>query len=120
MATGLRIPVGVDRSGGANIETNDSKQKDKLLQLALSERGDQNPFQKIGIDTTIMFALKDADTKAKAIDNIKQILVAFRNDITVIGDIQFVDTEEGAIELIFEYIDRDTEEVRQFSSTVQR
>jgi len=122
MPTGLKIPVGVDKSGGAAIETNESAQTKKLLLLALSENDDDNPFQDVGIDEDLIFQVKSPGTRARAERKINRVLERFFDRIRLAPDtpIQFKEDAEGEIEISFSYVDLLTNKTEEFQATFVR
>jgi len=117
MATGLKIPVGVNKSGGAAVETDLVKQKRKLLELAFSNGEDDNPFQDLGLDSSLIFAVKDEAFEARAIIEINRILGGFVELIRLAPDvpITFNREVEGETELGFQYVDLEVDRVEEFT-----
>jgi len=122
MATGLRIPVGVNKSGGAAIETDDSRQKQKLLTLAFSEGGDDNPFHTLGLDPGLIFSIKDAQFRGKAKLEIERILSDFEGLILLDPNepIKFDFDTLGEVELSFQYVDLETNRPQEFRRTFNK
>ena len=117
MATGLKIPVGVNKSGGAAVETDVTKHKKKLLQLAFSIGGDKNPFQTLGIDPTLIFSLKDEFFQSRARAEAERIFASFIDLMELIPDdpITFEDITEGEIEMTVKYVDLEVDEIQTFT-----
>lgn len=123
MATGLKIPVTVDMSGGAAIERDDGQQMLKILMLALSAGDDENPFQSLGRELNeLVFNLKNPTFQARAKKVIQRVLSKFAERVALApsSDFQFVDTDEGEIELQFEYVDLLTGKVQEFRKKFTR
>lgn len=117
MATGLKIPVGVGRSGGAAIETDDVKQTKKILELALAEGGDDNAFQELGLDKTLVFSVNNPAFRGRAQRALDIILSKFTDRIRLAPDtpIKFEEgDEEGEVVMSFEYVDITTNKVEEF------
>lgn len=116
MATGLKIPVGVNKSGGAKIETNRVEQTKKLLFQAFSEGEDDNPFQNLGLPSGLIFSIKNATFRGRAERAVRRTLKRFSDRVALVPgkQISFVDITEGEIELSFEYVDLETGKVEQF------
>lgn len=116
MPTGLRIPVGVNKSGGAAVETNEAEQNRKLITLALSEGDDNNAFQKLGGFRELIFQIKNAGVRARAETRLRQILAKYSDRIQLSTDqpIEFVTDNANEIELRFSYIDLLTNRVQDF------
>jgi len=119
MATGLKIPVGVDKSGGARVETSVVDQKKKLLELAFSERGDDNPFQILGLDPGLIFSLKDAAFRGRAKLEVERILGNFQGliELSPTDPIEFNFDNEGEVELSFKYVDLEVDKVEEFKTS---
>lgn len=122
MPTGLRIPVGVDLSGGAAIETNSAAQNKKLLLLALSEGGDNNPFQNLGGFTELVFQIKEPSVRAKAEKRLRNIMLKFsdRMQLAQDSDIEFNMSESNQVTVSFSYVDLLTNTVEEFQNTFLR
>ena len=117
MATGLKIPVGVNKSGGAAVETDVVKQKKKLLELAFSVGGDKNPFQTLGIDGSLIFSIKDGFFQSKARDEVERIFSNFSELVALVpgNPITFEDITEGEIEMNVKYVDLEVDEIQTFT-----
>jgi len=107
MPTGLRIPVGVDKRGRANVETDQSKNTLKILTLAFSEADDDNAFQDLGLKVALIFSKKDASFRGKALRAIQLILNKFPELVKLDESepIQFKEDIEGEVEMSLVYID---------------
>ena len=121
MATGLKVPVGVSKSGGASLESDSSKQNKKILLLALSEGGDNNPFQKLGIGNLI-FKIKDVATRAQVQREIQKVVNQLSDRIVLLPDepITFKEDVEGELEVSIKYIDIETNKVEEFTPKFTR
>ena len=117
MPTGLKIPVGVNKAGGAAIESDESEQLKKLLILALSEGGDDNPFQVLGLPADLIFSIKDTAFRGRAAQAVNRVLQKFQETIRInpTKPVTFVEDSEGEVELQFEYIDLQTNQVKEFA-----
>lgn len=59
MPTGLAMPVGVNRSGGARLSSGDEND-DKIIRLALGDDANENAFQQnIGVGGDMVFGIAD-------------------------------------------------------------
>ncbi len=115
MPTGLKIPVRVNKSGGASIETNEVKQTKKLLFQALSEGEDNNPFQDLGLKGNIVFSVMNAAFRGRALQAIENILAKFSERIALKPDQPIRFEEIGAeVEVSFEYLDLLTNKTEEF------
>lgn len=122
MPTGLRIPVGVNKSGGASVETDEASQNRKLLILALSEGDDNNPFQQLGGFRELIFQIKNPGVRARAESRLRQILSRYADRIQLSPDqpIEFDTSIEAEVELRFSYVDLLTNTVEEFRDTFRR
>jgi len=115
MPTGLKIPVGVDNRGRAAVETNQSKNTQKILTLAFSQGGDDNAFQLLGIDDRLIFSIKSASFRGKATQAVRRIVSKFPELIRIDeATISFDDTIEGELTMSFKYIDLLTNKEEEF------
>lgn len=121
MPKGLKIPVRVDERGRAAIETNESRNTIKILTLAFSEGGDDNPFQALGLDDKLIFGIKTASFRGKALRAVNAIIGKFPELVRVdTSTIQFDDSIEGELELSFKYIDLLTNKEEEFRTGLAR
>ena len=100
MATGLKLPVGVNKSGGAAIQQNSQAQLLKVFGIALSEGGDQNPFQNLGISSNLVFQIQSRDFNSKAEREIERVLQGFTDRLELAPDEPFVFSQEREGETI--------------------
>jgi hypothetical protein len=61
--TGIALPISVVK--GRLQLTDGEDQLKKIIFLGLSDCDSANPFQDLGIDTTVVFSIADEDTKAR-------------------------------------------------------
>lgn len=119
MPTGLRIPVRVNESGGAAIETDEAEQNKKLLFLALQDGNDDNPFQNLGIAKDTLFSVIDGAARGVATRAIRNVMKKFEDRMDFAPDkpIKFNIKGDGEIEVSFEYVDLFTNTVEEFRTT---
>ena len=119
MGKGLAIPVGVNQGGGAQLE-DDPQHLGTILRMALSPGEDDNPFQNLGADESIIFAINDPATKGKARNLIQKILQKFNERLTVDPStpIEFTQIEEGRLDISFRYVNLDTGKATDFNFEV--
>lgn len=111
MPIGLKFPVQVDKSGGAALEF-EPQQIDKLIKLALSEGGDLNPFQDLGLPGNIIFEVNDTATITSIRIKIEQILTKFEDRIVIPEDFDIeLTTENEQLFLEFSYLDLNNNEL---------
>lgn len=121
MPKGLKIPVRVDERGRAAIETNESKNTLKMLTLAFSEGGDDNAFQNLGLDDRLIFSIKTASFRGKALRAVNVILAKFTELVRVDSStISFDENTENELELSFKYIDLLTNKEEEFRTGLSR
>jgi hypothetical protein len=116
MPKGLKIPVGVDNRGRAAIEKDQSKNTQKILSLAFQEGNDDNAFQLLGIDDSLIFSIKTASFRGKATQAVRRILAKFselvRMDETTLS---FDESKIGELVISFKYIDLLTNKEEEFT-----
>lgn len=122
MATGLQVPLGVSKSGGAKIE-DENRQLDKLVVLALMEGGDDNPFQELGLSPSILYRDNSDASKFDAQTEITQKLESFKGRLkladsgVVIEEVLDPENDnEYTTAVSFEYVNMDVDELRDFSA----
>lgn len=121
MPMGLKIPVGVDQRGRAAVQKNESQNSQKILELALAEGGDDNPFQDLGLEDRLIFGIKTSAFRGKALQAVKNVAAKFVELIRIDeGTIQFNEQTEGEVELTFKYIDLLTNKEEEFRSRLRR
>lgn len=115
----MRLPVGVDKSGGAALE-DDPEHLNTILALALRPGDDDNPFQSLGLDAKIIMSVNDSAAQGLARNAIEKILRKFNDRLQLdpSGPITFNRTQEGELECSFRYVNLDTNKVTDFSGTI--
>lgn len=116
MPTGLRVPVGVNKAGGANIEDDEVEQTKKMLRLALSEGGDDNPFQSLGLKGDLIFSIRSASFRGKALNFVTRVVSKFGDRIALApGEaIQFNQDVDNEVQMSFQYVDLSTNKIQDF------
>jgi hypothetical protein len=74
--TGIALPISVVK-GRLQLASAEDQLK-KIIFLGLSDCDSANPFQDLGIDTSVVFAIADEDTKARARRRIVTIFKALQ------------------------------------------
>ncbi len=121
MANGINVPVQPGKSGGAAI-LRGSKQKGKILRLALSPGDDKNPFQDIGIKERAIFQSEDALAASDIKFEVQRILKKFEGKIIINPEKPitiFRDPKRG-FGVEFEWIDLETNDKGDFSEFFQQ
>lgn len=119
MAKGMSIPVGVDQSGGAKLE-DDPQHLNTILNFALQPGDDDNPFQSLGLDERIIFAVNDPAAQGLARNSVEKILRKFNDRLRLDQSqgISFKQNGEGELECSFRYVNLDTGKVTDFTGTI--
>lgn len=119
MGKGLSVPVKTSPGGGAKLE-DDPQHLSTVLRLALSIGEDDNPFQNLGMDKSSIFAINDASAKALAENNIRKILNKFSDRLKLDENkpITFDQNTEGELQVNFGFINFDTGESENFTTTI--
>lgn len=118
MPTGLKIPVGVDKKGRAAIQKDESDNTRKVLILAFAEGGDNNPFQRLGIDKQLIFGVKKASFRGKALQAVTEIMNKFTEIARLdVDTVEFDATETGEFVISFKYVDLLKDQVKTFRTT---
>lgn len=122
MPRGLQVPLGVSKSGGAKLE-DEARQLDKLVVLALLEGGDDNPFQELGLSPSILYRDNSDESKFDTQTEISQKLETFKDRLKLSEEGVIIeevlspeDENEYTTAVSFEYVNLDTDELRQFSA----
>lgn len=116
MPTGLRVPVGVNKSGGANIESDEPEQTKKMLFLALSEGGDDNPFQNLGLQGDLIFSIQNPAFRGRALKAVERVIARFSDRLVLAPgeSIKFEADDTSEITMSFQYVDISTDKVEDF------
>lgn len=117
MATkGLSIPVRVGKSGGAQKDTF-SNQLIKIIKSALAAGGDDNPFQELGTQEELIFAVNDPGVRGVMRNRIKRILAKFNDRVALDPktQIQFLTTNDpNEVRCLFRVVDLETDDPLDF------
>lgn len=120
MIRGLSLPLRVNKGGGAAKEKEEN-QLDKLIVLAVQEGGDNNPFQNLGLSSSVIYRINDETSKFDIADEIKRVLKSFKgrielgsNGVVVNAENNTPQTEEGVMNVSFEYMNLDIDDARFF------
>lgn len=122
MATGLKLPVGVDGSGGAAVLSGDAEDA-KILSVALGDDDNDNAFQQdIGLGSFMIFEMPGDRTNALVRQRIQSIFRDFRaaqRFRLVSESIEFKEeAEQGESSIEFKYINLESDEEKTFSARV--
>ena len=119
MGKGFKMPVGVNQGGGANLEE-DPLHLNTVLRNALLGGEDDNPFQSLGIDLSIIFATNDDSSKGVARNAVQKVLSKFSDRLKLVPNtgIDIRQLEGGVLALSFKYINLDNNSVQDFQLTL--
>jgi len=116
MATGLKIPVGVDASGGTAMVSGEAND-DKTIYAALSDCENEHAYQQdLGLGNFMVFWNNNSKVKAKILRKLITIFGIFEADKRYRLKEESIQwsKSEGDLVLEFEYINLETEEVKSF------
>jgi hypothetical protein len=121
MAQGLSLPVTVKGNGGASL-IKGSKHLQQILEEALSEGGDDNPFQNLGIKPSIIFSINNQTTAGEMMLDIRRILKKFENRVGINPSkpLRIVRGQEGELGVSFGWVDLETNVTREFTAFFTR
>jgi len=120
MANGIKTPVKASKAGGAEI-LKGTKQKAKILRLALSEGDDNNPFQKLGIMPDALFQNEGPTAAADLRLEVERILKKFSDSIGIDPNfpVTIFKSETGELGVTFKWVDLETNDTTDFSEFLQ-
>ena len=122
MATGLRIPVGVDGTGGAALTTGDAQDR-KIIMTALGDNENENAFQQnIGLGSFMVFDVDAPDVQSNVLRQVRRIFRVFRAKQRfklIEGSVEFKKEAEGELTLEFKYINLESDEERPFKTALR-
>lgn len=77
MSTGLAIPVGVNKKGGAKLVSGDENNT-KIIRLSLGDDSNENAFQQnIGLGISMIFGVSDETIRASIIRRLYDVFRKF-------------------------------------------
>lgn len=121
MATGLRIPVGVDGTGGAALTSGDAQDR-KIIMTALGDNESENAFQQdIGLGSFMIFDVDAPDVQAQVLRRIRRIFQEFRAQqrFKLLDDtVKFKKEAEGELAIEFKYRNLESDEERPFRTAL--
>lgn len=118
MATGLRIPVGVNANGGAAL-VSDDEQAEKVIGLAINDNDTEHPFhQDEGLGQFAIFKISDGAIRAQLQHRILRIFEAFDKAKLYRLDRDSISwtkgPKPGELTLELTYVNLETDEPRVF------
>lgn len=117
MSKGLRLPVGVNKAGGAAVVEGEANNR-KILFTALGDCGNENAFQQgLGIPLDIIFGGNDAARHPLVTRQIRKIFDQFAVEkrFKLITESVTLDPDGPELNLGLKYIDIEADEERPFS-----
>jgi hypothetical protein len=123
LATGLRLPVGVTPKGGAALVDRE-KHAEQLIFSALSDCSNENAFQQdIGFGAEAVFAVDDADLRARLLRKLRLIFAEFEGlDLYKLDEETILFTNDSATQdliLTFKYVNLETDESFVFNRVIE-
>ena len=119
MVTGLRIPVGVDGTGGAALTSGDEQDR-KIIMTALGDNENENAFhQDIGLGSLMIFDVDAPDVQTQVLRRVRRIFRDFRTQQRfklIEGSVEFKKEAVGELTLEFKYINLESDEERTFKT----
>jgi hypothetical protein len=118
MATGLKVPIGVNSIGGAALVNGDDNDI-KIIKLALTNDDNENAFQQnIGLGEEMIFDLNDPTTRPKIISKLRRIFDKFEanNRFKLLyNTIKWEESsDDGELSLTFKYLNIESDEIKEF------
>jgi hypothetical protein len=118
MSKGLKLPMGVDNTGGAAMVSGEENDR-KTIFSALSDCENQHAFQQdVGLGNAMVFNINDGRIRAKIQRKVEAIFRQFRAENRFkldIGSIKWTaKTDTGELMLALKYVDLETEETKSF------
>jgi len=119
MATGLKLPMGVDATGGAAmVEGEDNNEQ--IIKTALSDCDNEHAFQQdLGLGADMIFDISDPATRARILRKVKAIFDRFEAQyrFRLLTDTIRWSVDEGDLTLKFMYHDIESDEDKPFART---
>lgn len=117
MATGLKIPVGVDSRGRTATLTGEDNDY-KTIMVSLSDCECDNAFQQdIGLGANYIFDLSDNSIRARLQARIVAIFAAFEVEFRyrLVAESIAWSSKEGELMVSFRYFNMESDEEREFT-----
>jgi len=117
MAKGLRVPVGVNRTGGTSMVEGD-EQKRQVIVIALSSGENANAFQQdVNLGQAMIFGKDGPGLRAAVMQRLLQILESFEREKLfrlMQETIAWSKGDDGELVIEFQYIDIESDETKSF------
>jgi len=120
MAKGLKLPVGVDATGGtAMVEGEDNNKQ--VIFTALSDCDNENAFQQaLGLGTDMIFDINDPIARADILRKVTSLFQEFEalHRFKLLTDtVRWTHEKEGQLTLEFIYHDLESDEQKPFAKS---
>lgn len=119
MPRGLRVPVGVDPTGGAALVESDENDQ-KIISIALGSCDSEHAFQQeIGLGSDMVFDINDPTLRARIYRRLISIFQDFESQKRYRLVRETVKWEEGSGELTlsFKYLNLESDEPKTFTQS---
>jgi hypothetical protein len=117
MAKGLRVPVGVNRTGGTSMVEGD-EQKRQVIVIALSSGENANAFQQdVNLGQAMIFGKDGPGLRAAVMQRLLQIFESFEREKLfrlMQETIAWSKGDDGELVIEFQYIDIESDETKSF------
>ena len=122
MTIGLSLPVGVGKNGRARLDKDNVAHNKKIVFLALGVNDDENYFQDIGLDRSLVFNILDNSFRVKAERKINQIFqkLSYIVQLNDTQPITFDASVPGEVKMNLEYIDITVNKPEDLERTYKR
>jgi hypothetical protein len=117
MPRGLKLPVGVDGTGGTAMVDGEEENR-KIIWSALSDCDNDNAFQQdLGLGSSMVFGIKDAGVRARILDRVTDIFRIFEalQRFRLKRESVAWRKADGELILEFKYLDLESDEEQSFS-----
>lgn len=117
MPTGLRLPVGVDETGGTYMLEGEENSR-QVIFAALSDCSNDNAFQQdLGIGADMIFDLNNSTARARILRKVNSIFSDFEatHRFKLLADTVRWTQKEGELVLEFTYHDLESDEQLPFA-----
>ncbi len=118
MATGLKVPVGVNPSGGASLVHGDDNDN-KIIKIALSNDDNENAFQQdVGLGEEMIFDISAPTSKSKIMVKVQRIFTKFQAEKRyklLRNTVKWTDDPENQeVNLEFRYLNLESDEEQTY------
>ena len=123
MATGLKLPISVNTSGGMALST-DVENDNKIIKTGLSDDDNENAFQQgIGLGDKMIFEVNRPELRVTIANDVRLIFERFeaQNRYKLLpSTLKWTEnSQDQTLVLEFRYVNLETDEVQDFSRTFE-